>query len=158
MLSLIVAMDKNGLIGSKNKLPWYLPEDLKRFKNITTGKNIVMGHQTYKSIGKPLPNRKNIILSRNKDLIIDDCIVLNDLQSVLDLNNDENEVIIIGGSQIYGLFLPYVKRMYITAIHSKFMGDTYFPKCSTEGWETVEAVSHKTNTGLKYSFMTLVKV
>ena len=155
MFSICVAMDKNGLIGSKNRLPWYLPEDLRRFRSITMGKPIIMGHNTYKSIGRPLDGRNNIILSRDKDLIIDDCIVVNTAKELMVLQKVCYEVVVIGGEQVYKMMLPYVNKMYITRINAEFKGDTYFPEFNDDDWKETDRQDYKTNTGLQYSFITL---
>ena len=123
MLSLIVAMDKNSLIGNKNNLPWYLPADLKHFKQITLGKPIIMGHKTYKSIGHPLPERLNIILSRDKSLKIKGCQLLHQISEVLILNQQYSETIVIGGAEIYQQLFPHIQRIYMTQIHAEFAGD-----------------------------------
>lgn len=122
-LSLIVAMDKNGLIGKDNSLPWSLPEDLKYFRKTTTGHSIVMGRKTFESLGRPLPNRTNIVLTRDHNFQAEGCLVVTDIQEVLQICENE-EVFIIGGKQVYELFFPYVDKLYITKIEEEFTGDT----------------------------------
>ncbi|MFI2856944.1 dihydrofolate reductase [Paenibacillus sp. JSM ZJ436] len=134
--SLIVAHDQNRLIGSSNVLPWNIPYDLQHFKSTTLNKTVVMGRKTYESIGKPLPNRTNIILTSDALYSAEGCIVLQSLDEVLDyaVANMPNETVLIGGSQLYTQFLPYVNKMYITEIDAAFKGDAYFPEISTDEW------------------------
>ncbi|MDM8565430.1 dihydrofolate reductase [Candidatus Halobeggiatoa sp. HSG11] len=156
MLTICVAMDENGLIGKNNTLPWHLPADLKHFRAITMGKPIVMGHRTYKSIGHPLNGRTNIVISRNQNLTIAGCQVLNSLDAVLKLSQSYTETVVIGGMTIYKILLPYVQKMYITKIHAKFDGDTYFPDYKPEQWQEVER-QDLVDEKYSYSFITLRK-
>jgi dihydrofolate reductase len=133
MLSIIVAMDKNNVIGKNNDLPWHLPNDLKYFKGVTQNKTVVMGRKCFESIGRPLPNRKNIVLSR-KPFIHDNVVWLPSVQDVLKLNGD---IFIIGGAQIYEQFLPYASKLYITKIEHEFDGDTFFPRVNLDEWKQV---------------------
>lgn len=131
MLYLIVAYDKNHVIGFENKMPWHFKEDLAYFKQKTLGHTVLMGRKTYDSIlamiKKPLPDRKNIVISRS--LLDDRVTVINDLESYLKTNQSSDEVIfVIGGETIYKAALPYAKRLYITHINHEYLGDTYFPK------------------------------
>ncbi len=128
MLKLITAYDKNFLIGKGNYLPWNIPEDFEHFKKITKGKTMVMGDVTFKGIGKPLPGRKTIILTLDKDFSFShpDVIVMHSIEEVLDYAKD-NETIICGGATIYKLFLPYVDEMIITQINNEYEGNVYFP-------------------------------
>lgn len=130
MLSIIVAMDQNGVIGRNNDLPWHLPNDLKYFKKTTEGKTVVMGRKCYESIGRPLPKRKNIVLSRTA-FIQENVDWYSCIDEVLDL---PEEVFIIGGSQIYKALLPFCNRLYITKIHHEFEGDTFFPNIDLSEW------------------------
>lgn len=123
-LSLIVAMDKNGLIGKDNSLPWSLPRDLKYFRETTSGHTVVMGRKTFESIGKPLPNRPNIILSRTPSFEAAGCEVISDIQAVVERSHEE-EVFVIGGKEIYYLFFPYIQKIYLTLIDEAFKGDTH---------------------------------
>lgn len=154
MFSICVAMDKNNLIGNQDRLPWYLPEDLRHFRSVTMGKPIIMGHKTYKSIGRPLDGRNNIILSRDKDLIINDCIVINTIEELMVLQRVCYEAVVIGGEQIYKMLLPFTNKMYVTRIHAEFKGDTYFPEFNDNDWKETDRQDYKTNTGLQYSFIT----
>jgi len=127
LISIIVAVDENNLIGDGTKMPWHLPADLKHFKNTTTGHTIIMGHKTYLSLPKgALPNRRNIVLS--KSLIkLEDAEVYSSPEEALMACKNEKKIFIIGGAQIYSLFIPYVNQFYITKIHHQFEGNIYFP-------------------------------
>ncbi|MEK4223302.1 dihydrofolate reductase [Bacillus sp. FSL W8-0116] len=138
MISLIVAMDENGVIGNDNRLPWRLPEDLKFFKRTTMGHVIVMGRKTFESIGKPLPGRKNVVLTKNRSFRADDCTIVHSPEEVLAMNDQYGEIFIIGGAEIFRIFLPHAKRMYITKIHHHFAGDTYFPEVNWNEWRIEE--------------------
>ena len=141
-LSIVVAMDENRLIGKDNKLPWHLPADLVYFKKITTGKSIVMGRKTYDSIGRPLPNRRNIVISRNSKTLITGCEVLSSIDEMLSITKDEDEVMIIGGASLCEQLLPQVSRLYITKIEGKFDGDVHFPEHNEADWRRVSCESH----------------
>ena len=123
-LSMIVAMDKKGLIGRNNDLPWSLPEDLNYFKRTTTGKTVVMGRKTYESLKRLLPQRKNIILTRNENLHVDGATVLTNISEVLKLA-ETGDVFVIGGKEIYELLFPYVTTCYITHVENEYAGDTF---------------------------------
>lgn len=143
MLSIIVAIANNNVIGKDNKLIWHIPEDLKRFKKITTGHTIIMGRKTFESLGKVLPNRKHIILCNDMDLNIDNenVIVLNDIKLLKEYIDSEEENFVIGGATIYKLLLPFTEKMYITKIDEEFEGDVYFPKINETEWKTVKEES-----------------
>ena len=136
MLSIIVAIASNNVIGKDNKLLWYLPEDLKRFKKLTTNHTIIMGRKTFESIGKVLPDRKHVVLTHNLDYVVDDPNVeivhsIEDIQKYID---DEEENFVIGGALIYRMLLDKCKRMYVTRINKDFEGDAIFPKINEEEW------------------------
>jgi dihydrofolate reductase len=143
LISIITAMDKNGLIGRGSTLPWHLPNDLLYFKRLTEGKIVIMGKTTYESIGKPLPNRINIILSRDTSYRADGCYVYNSLESILyeyqNFSDKSEEVFIIGGSEVYRQFLPYTDKLYITEIDHEFEGDKYFPEINWDEWRIVQS-------------------
>ena len=130
MLSTIVAIANNNVIGKDNKLIWHLPEDLKRFKQITTGKNIIMGRKTFESLGRVLPNRKHIILCNDMEMDIDNenVEILDDISKLDKYINSGEENFVIGGATIYKLLMPYVNKLYITKINHDFEGDVYFPE------------------------------
>jgi dihydrofolate reductase len=133
-IAMIWAMAENRVIGRNNKLPWHLPNDLKYFKQLTTGKPVIMGRKTYDSIGKPLPNRINIVVTRDENFQAAGVKVVHDLPSAIELADAEclisgaDEVIIMGGAEIYKLGLPYADRLYITFVHSEVEGDAHFPE------------------------------
>ena len=135
MISLIVAMTKERVIGINNEMPWYYSEDLKYFKKITDGKTVLMGRKTFQSIisrnGKALPNRENIVLTRDKNFTYEGVEVIHDLEKYLLVNKDK-DIIIIGGKEIYDLALPYCERLYITIINKSYEGDVYFPEIDYE--------------------------
>lgn len=129
MISLIVGHDKNHLIGSNNALPWHIKEDLQHFKNYTLNKTVVMGYNTFLSIGKPLPNRTNIVVCNDKDVEIAGVIVEKDLFEVLKKYGKlQEELVVIGGATIYKLSLPYCDKLVISKIKGEYTGDTYFPE------------------------------
>jgi dihydrofolate reductase len=137
MITLIAACSENRVIGKDGTLIWHIPEDLKRFKKLTLGNPIVMGRKTYESIGKPLPGRTNIILSRDKNLRIDGCLVYNKISDILEIF-EKNNIFVIGGGEIYKQFLDKADRIELTLIHKNFDGDTYFPEIGNN-WQVVES-------------------
>ena len=139
MLSIIVAKAKNNIIGKENKLIWHIPDDLKRFKELTTGHNIIMGRKTFESLGKVLPNRKHIVFTQNPDFKIDNSNVqiVHSMFEIQEYIESKKENFVIGGAMIYNLLMPYVTKMYITEINKDFDGDTFFPKINTEVWKEV---------------------
>ncbi|KKI88693.1 dihydrofolate reductase [Bacillus sp. SA1-12] len=138
MISLLYAMDKNRLIGRNNQLPWHLPQDLAYFKRVTMNHKIVMGRKTYESIGKPLPGRENIIITRDKNFSCEGCKVLHSIDEFLALANKcEEEIFVIGGSEIFKEILPYTDRLYVTHIYHDFEGDTYFPETEDNDWKVI---------------------
>ena len=128
MIKIIVAISKNRVIGDSNKLIWHLPADLKRFKEVTGGHSIVMGRKTYQSIGKPLPNRRNIIITRDENYEVDGCEVVNSIEEALLLTN--SDCFIIGGGEIYKQTLHIADQIYLTQVDEEFDGDTTFPELS----------------------------
>ena len=139
MLSIIVAVAENNVIGKDNKLIWHLPEDLKRFKQITTGKNIIMGRKTFESLGRVLPNRKHIILCNDMEMDIDNenVEILDDISKLDKYINSDEENFVIGGATIYKLLMPYVNKLYITKINQDFEGDVYFPEIKEAEWKEI---------------------
>ncbi|ATP40093.1 dihydrofolate reductase [Solibacillus sp. R5-41] len=133
MISLIVAHDKNYVIGYENSMPWHLPGDLQYFKEMTMGKPIIMGRKTFESIGRPLPGRRNIVITRNADYEAQGVEVVGSLDEALLLVKDVEEIMIIGGAQIFEQAMTIADKLYITVIHHEFNGDTYFPKY--EQWQ-----------------------
>ncbi len=134
-ISLIVAMDENNLIGSNNGLPWHLPADLAFFKRSTMGKPIIMGRKTFESIGKPLPGRRNIVVTRDPSFSAEDCDVANGIDAAIALCRDDEEVMLIGGANLYQQSFELVTDLYITRIHHEFDGDTWFPDFDESQWK-----------------------
>lgn len=135
MISLMLAMDENRLIGRDNQLPWYLPADLQYFKKVTMGHPIVMGRKTFESIGRVLPGRENIVVTRNAEFKAEDVTVLHSIDDVKKLaDSSEQELFVIGGAEIFKEILPVTDRLYITEIHHAFEGDTHFPEIEEEDW------------------------
>jgi len=140
MLSIIVAVAEKNVIGKDNKLIWHLPEDLKRFKRLTTGHTIIMGRKTFESLGRVLPNRKHIILCNDMQMNIDNenVEVLEDISMLKEYIDSEEEHFIIGGATIYKLLIPYANKLYLTLIHEEFDGDVYFPEIEEKEWRVVD--------------------
>ena len=139
MLSIIVEKAKNNTIGKDNKLLWHISDDLKRFKELTTNHNIIMGRKTFESLGGILPNRKHIIFSQNPDFKIENenVEIVHSMLQIQQYIEDEEENFVIGGAMIYNLLMPYVTKMYVTEIEKDFEGDTFFPKINSEVWEEI---------------------
>ena len=162
MLSIVVAKAKNNIIGKDNKIIWHLPEDLKHFKNLTTGHTIIMGRKTFESLGKPLPNRKHIIFSQNPDFKVNDenVEVVHSLLQIQDLIEGKEEAFVIGGAMIYNFLMPYVKKMYVTEIEKDFDGDTFFPVIDGEVWKEVsreKGIKDEENN-MDYYFVTYERI
>lgn len=140
MLSIIVAVAKNNVIGKDNQLIWHLPEDLKRFKRLTTNHTIIMGRKTFESLGRVLPNRKHVILCNDAEMNIDDenVEILDDISKLKKYKDSEEENFVTGGATIYKLLMPYVDKMYVTHINEEFEGDVYFPEISENDWKITE--------------------
>lgn len=158
-VSLIVAMSQTNAIGKGGQLLWHLPNDLKYFKEITMGKPIVMGRTTYESIGKPLPGRTNIILSNNPDYVAPGCVILHNKEAVFDYCQKEPEIMVIGGAQIYQLFLAEATTLYLTKVYANLSGDTFFPEIDMKQWQEVTRDDfQKDGTHLfSYSFIKYVR-
>ena len=140
MLSIIVAVAENNVIGKDNKLIWHLPEDLKRFKKLTTNHTIIMGRKTFESLGRVLPNRKHVILCNDMQMDVQDenIEILEDISMLDKYINEEEEHFIIGGATIYKLLMPKAQKLYLTKIHEEFEGDVYFPVINESEWNEVE--------------------
>lgn len=158
-LAIVVAKASNNVIGNNNQLIWHLPADLKHFKEITSGHPIIMGRKTYESIGRPLPNRRNIIISRNKKLRIEGCEVVNSLEDALKLVSEEKSVFIIGGANIYQQSMFLANTLYVTEVHQNFEGDAFFPEIDKNIWKETERHNHKPDekNTIPYSFITYKK-
>ena len=137
-ISLVVAMARNRVIGRDNQLPWHLPADLKHFKAITIGKPVVMGRKTYESIGRPLPERTNIVVTRDPDYRAEGCLVVNSAEAAIEAAGAVDEVMIIGGGQFYEEMLPRADRLYLTEVHEDVEGDAWFPEFDRGAWRELE--------------------
>lgn len=159
---MIAAMGKNRVIGLDNKMPWHLPADLQWFKKTTLGKPIIMGRKTYDSIGRPLPGRLNIILSRNESLTIDGCYVVNSIEEAIERAKKENtnEVFITGGSHLYELCLERADSLYLTQIEADFEGDTFFPDYTRFKWKEISRIENPATekNPHPYTFVTLERI
>lgn len=157
-ISLIVAMDGNNLIGDQNRLPWHLPADLKYFKAMTIGKPIIMGRKTFESIGKPLPGRENIIITRNRAYHQDGIHIVHSLVEAIELAKTltDTEMMIIGGAEIFEQALPITTRIYLTQIEEKFSGDTYFPRLDASSWRTISEEKHEPDKDNKYPYRFII--
>jgi dihydrofolate reductase len=160
ILTLIVAVADNGVIGRQNELPWRLPEDLKRFKALTMGKPIVMGRKTFDSIGKPLPGRTNIVITRQADLSLPGCVVVDSLAAALTAAGKVDEVMVIGGGEIYRQALPQADRVHQTEVHAAIDGDARFPALNAQQWHEIarEDYAEDERHAHAYSFVTLERV
>jgi dihydrofolate reductase len=155
MISLIVAHDPNRVMGLSNKMPWYIPGDLAYFKDKTMSKAIVMGRKTYESIGRVLPGRKNIIITRNPSYKVEGAEVVSSIEEALKIAESfHEEVMIIGGEQIFKEVLPKADRLYITYIQNVFEGDTFFPTYNSDEWMLVDTTEEmKTVDGITYAYL-----
>ena len=151
-LSIIVAVAENGVIGHANGLPWHLPDDLKRFKSLTLGKPIVMGRKTYDSIGRPLPGRTNIVVSRQPGLQIDGCVVVGSVDAAISAAGTADEIMLIGGAELFRVALPAVDTIYFTRIHAAVPGDTTFPELDSRQWRETIVASHPADERHAYAF------
>ncbi len=133
-ISIIVAVAENGTIGDQNSLLWHIKEDMQLFRRVTTGHPVVMGRKTYESLGRPLPKRTNVVISR-QELTIEGCTVVHSLEEALALFEDDEEIFIIGGAQIYAAALPVADRLYLTTVEHPYEGDTHFPVWDRAQWE-----------------------
>ena len=152
-ITIIVAASENSVIGYKNALPWHISEDLKNFKKITINHSVIMGRKTFESIGKPLKERRNIVISRDKTLKIEGVEVVNSLDDAVYRTKDENEIFIIGGEQIYKIALPISTNMHITRVYSTIEGDAFFPTFENSQWKILSQNDLESNEGLKFSFI-----
>ena len=152
ILSLIAAVSKNNVIGNNNKLIWHLPADLKYFKTMTTGHTVIMGRKTFDSIGKPLPNRRNLIVTRQENFIAEGCEIFNDLQQAIDACTGEEEVFIVGGAEIYKQSIEVADKIYLTRIDKVFEGDAYFPEFNLSEWRLANYARHHADEKNQYDY------
>lgn len=159
-VSLVVAMAENRVIGRDNALPWHLPADLRFFKNLTLGKPIIMGRKTYESIGRPLPGRQNIVLTRDDNFKAPGCDICSSLEQAMLAARDAGEVMIIGGAALYDAVLDTADRIYLTEVHSDIQGDTWFPELDPSHWTEISRERHFADerNSMDYSFVTLDRV
>jgi dihydrofolate reductase len=157
LISLIVAMAQNGVIGRGSALPWRLPADLKHFKELTLGKPILMGRKTYESIGRPLPGRANLVLTRDPDWHAAGVIAVHSVEEALRQTRTCDELVAIGGAEIYRLLLPLARRIYMTHVHADIAGDTYFPAFDPAQWDDLDCQTHPADERHAYpvTFVTL---
>ena len=160
MITLIAAIGKNNELGKNNDLIWHLPADLKRFKKVTTGHHILMGRNTYESIGKPLPNRTSVIITRNNNYFVDGCLVVNSLKDAIDIT-DGKDAFIIGGAQIYkqAMVSNLVDKLDVTIVHENFDADVFFPEIDLDIWKEVSREDFESDEKNKYnySFVSYIK-
>lgn len=159
-VTMIAAMAENRVLGKDNQLIWHMPEDLKRFKRLTSGHHVIMGRKTFESMNKPLPNRTNIIISRQGDYDGKGAIVVNSLEAALNAVKDDEQPFIIGGAEIYKLGLEHARRIELTHIHHKFEGDTFFPEFDARVWKLLRGESKEPDekNPYPYEFLTYIKI
>ena len=159
-ISLIAALSKNHVIGKDNQLPWHLPNDFDYFKSSTLNKPIVMGRKTFESLGKPLPKRRNVIITRQTDFQINDCEVFSTIDAALDALADEPEIMIIGGATIYEQTIDRADYLYLTIVDAEINGDTYFPKWHDTDWQVISEKPHTADAqhAFSYTFLILKKI
>lgn len=156
-IALIAAMGRNRVIGRGGALPWRLPADLRHFRRLTTGKPVLMGRKTFESIGRPLPERTNIVITRRFGYHAEGCVVFSDLEAAFEAFRNSPELMVIGGGSIYGQALPRASRIYLTVINADFDGDAFFPQIDMSSWRETARSDHAadSNNGYDYSFTVL---
>jgi dihydrofolate reductase len=152
-LAIIAAVARNGVIGQDNKLPWRLPEDLKRFRGLTSGHHIIMGRKTYESLGRLLPDRTTVIVTRNPDYHVAGALVAHSLEQAIGMCAEDEIAFLIGGEELYRSGLPIADLMFITEIDADFAGDTLFPPYDIKRWLQVARENGVSADGLRYSFV-----
>ncbi len=151
-ISIIVAKSRNNVIGSEGSLPWHIPEDLKIFKSITMGKPMIMGRSTFESIGKALPGRKNIVMTRDREYQADGISIAHNLEEALILCEQAKEIMIIGGGEIYKIFFGMVNRIYLTNVEKHIDGDIFFPEIDLSKWKVMNKEEFPVSTERKIGF------
>ena len=156
-VTMVVAIGENNAIGKNNELLWYLPKDLRHFKTITSGHTVIMGRKTYESVGKPLPKRRNIIITRNTELTIDGAEVVHTIEEALELCKADEEVFIIGGAEIYKMAMKHTDKIFLTVVHESFEADAFFPEIDRNLWVETAAEKHLPDekNNLSFTFSTL---
>lgn len=156
-LSLIVALAHNNVIGINNTLPWHLPEDLKRFRTLTTGHHIIMGRKTYESLGRLLPERTTVIVTRNKDYKLEGALIAHSLESAVALCKNDDEVFLIGGAELYQDGLKFADKLYITEVDLSVEGDAFFPQLDLNLWLETSREALTSAQGLPFSYITYTR-
>lgn len=159
-IAIIVATDNRRLIGKDNDLPWKLSADLQYFKRVTMGKPLVMGRKTHESIGRPLPGRKNIVITKDASFTAEGCVVVNSIEAALHECADVEEVMVMGGASLYEQFLPLATKLYLTKVHADLDGDTWFPEWDEQQWREIAREDHSADdkNQFDYSFLLYEKV
>jgi dihydrofolate reductase len=160
IISGVVAIAENRVMGKNNQLPWHLPADLRHFKNVTMGKPILMGRKTYESIGKPLPGRCNVIITSDETYHAPGCVVATCIDNAFAAVSDSEEICIIGGAGLFQQTLPQIQCLYLTIIHHPFDGDTFFPELDWSEWKEIQREDHQPDDSNRYaySFLTLLRI
>jgi dihydrofolate reductase len=156
-LSIIVAIANNQVIGVNNTLPWHLPEDLKRFRALTTGHHIIMGRKTYESLGRLLPGRTTVIVTRNKDYQLEGALIAHSLETALALCKNDDEVFLIGGAELYQDGLKLADKLYLTKVDLTVDGDAFFPEFDLNLWQESSRETHTSAKGLPFSYITYIR-
>ena len=156
IISIIVAIDEQGLIGKDNDLPWKLSADLQYFSRVTMGKPLIMGRNTHESIGRALPGRKNIIISRNLKYQAEGCFVVTSIEAALQEAETADEVMVMGGASLYAQMLPQANRLYLTQVHAHLVGDTWFPDWQPEKWNEVQREDYPADEKNEYPYSFIV--
>lgn len=156
-LSIIVAIANNNVIGINNTLPWHLPEDLKRFRALTTGHHIIMGRKTYESLGRLLPNRTTLIVTRNKNYHVEGALIAHSLKSAIELCKADSEPFLIGGAELYKDGIKLANKLYLTQVNTTVAGDAFFADIDLNDWSLVEKKDHIAASGLEYSDLVYIK-
>ncbi|WP_340065521.1 dihydrofolate reductase [Ascidiimonas aurantiaca] len=158
MITIIAAASENHVLGKENDLVWHLPDDFKRFKELTTGHHIIMGRKTFETFPKPLPNRTHIVLTHQKDYQAKGGVVVNTMEEALELSKKDNQPFIIGGGEIYRLGMPFADKIELTKVHETFEGDAFFPEIDPNTWHLTESVYHPKDEKHAYAFTYLTYV
>lgn len=153
-LSMIVAVARGGVIGLNNTLPWHLPEDLKRFRALTTGHHIIMGRKTYESLNRLLPGRTTVIVTRNTDYAVEGALIAHSLEAAVALAQHDDEPFLIGGAELYQQGVKLARRLYLTEIDAEFEGDAFLPAFDLSTWQETARESHVAENGLPFSYVT----
>lgn len=156
-ISLIVAVSSNHVIGKDNTLPWHLPEDLKRFRALTTGHHIIMGRKTYESLGRLLPDRTTVIVTRNRNFQVEGAVVVHSLTQAIEACASDSEAFIIGGAELYQQGLKYAQKLYLTQVEAVVDGDAFFPPIDMQIWQEIARESHVSAKGLAFDYVTFIR-